>query len=302
MMGTLQQQGYALRQAVRQLLSAPLAHLLTILVIGLSLALPVVLYRVVSDLGALARTQAGPPQLTVFLALNASETVIERARTALQARTDLASVEYIAPAAALAEIQRSTHLDDVLAGLDSNPLPGAFVVRPRDGEPAALAALQKALKLLPGVELVQLDAEWARRVYALGQLTERGILLLAGVLATVVLTVVVNTLRLQVLAARAEVEVCKLLGASNAFVRRPFVYFGILQVLLGALLAMGLAELAVMAVNQACADWLDPLGLVLRLQAPNPVEWAVLLGGALVMGWLAGAFTVTLFLRDWQRH
>ncbi len=298
MMGSLQQQGYALRQALVRLARAPVAHLFTVLVISLSLAVPLVLYRLVSDLGALARAQAGPPQLTVFLRMDASEALITSTRTALQARPDLEAVRYVSPDAALQDIRRSTRMEDVLAGLDGNPLPGAFVVRPRQGEPEGLVTLQKALRALPGVDLVQFDAEWARRLYALGQLSERGVLMLGGVLVAGLLSVVVNTLRLQILAAREEIEVCKLMGASNAFVRRPFVYFGVLQVLLGSLLAMGLAELARWSINQASTDWLAPLGVHLQLQAPDALEWASLLGWAVMMGWLASAATVAAFLRQ----
>ena len=302
MKGTLQQQGYALRQALGRLAGAPLAHLFTVLVISLSLAVPIVLYRLVADLGALARAQAGPPQLTVFLRNDVGSALVSSTQATLQARSDLAAVRYVSPDVALQEIRRTTRMDDVLAGLDGNPLPAAFVVRPRNGEPAALLALQKNLQGLPGVDLVQLDAEWARRLYALGQLSERGVLLLAAVLVAGLLSVVVNTLRLQILAAREEIEVCKLMGASNAFVRRPFVYFGVAQVLLGSLLAMALAEGARWSINQASADWLAPLGIHLQLQAPDALEWASLLAWAVVMGWLASAATVALFLRQLRRR
>ncbi|MDE3010414.1 MAG: permease-like cell division protein FtsX [Pseudomonadota bacterium] len=293
----LHQHGHAMRLALQRLAGAPLAHLFTILVIGLSLALPALLYRIVTDASALARAQTGPPRITVFLRADAGEATQRAVRSALDARSDLASVRFVSPAEALGELQRRSGLDDVLAGLERNPLPPAFVVQPRNPEPRQLQALQVELKRIAGTDLVQLDAEWARRLYALGAFLERGLLLLAAVLVAGVVTTVVNTLRLQILSAREELEVCKLMGASDAFVRRPFLYFGILQMLFGAALALAAAEGARMALNAISQDVLASYGLHFVLQPPDPGELAAVVGFAVVIGWFSAAWSVWMFLR-----
>jgi cell division transport system permease protein len=302
MIGLLHQHGHALRLALRRLAGAPLAHLLTIVVIALSLALPNVLFRIVTDLSTLARVEAGPPALTVFMRVDAGEAEIRAVRTVLEARTDLSDVRYVSPAEALRDMQRRTGLDDVLAGLDRNPLPPAFVVRPQERPPEQLVALQAELRALSGVELVQLDAEWARRLYALSSYLQKAVLLLAGVLMAGVVTVMVNTLRLQILASRDEIEVCKLMGASNAFVRRPFLYFGILQMLLGAGLGLAGAELARLELNQLSIEVLGNYGLHFQLHAPTPEEFASVLGFAALVGWLAAAGSVWIFLHRLRPH
>jgi cell division transport system permease protein len=113
-------------------------------------------------------------------------------------------------------------------------------------------------------------------------------------------TVVVNTLRLQILAAREELEVCKLMGGSNAFVRRPFLYFGILQMLCGAGLGLGAAELARYGLNRISGEVLSAYGLVFQLQPPDPVELAAVVVFALLIGWLAAALSVWAFLREFR--
>lgn len=297
MKGALHQHAHALGLALQRLVAAPWANLFTVLVIGLSLALPALLYRVVSDVTLIARSHAGPPKLTVFLRSDPPEATLRSVRDALQARSDLSAVRYIAPAEALDELQRRSGLSDLLAGLEHNPLPPAFVVQPRDPQPEHLLALQQTLGKLPGVDQVQLDAEWARRLYALGAFLERGLLLLAAVLVAGVVTVVINTLRLQILAAREELEVCKLMGASDAYVRRPFLYFGIVQMLLGAGLGLLAAEGARMALNAMSLEVLAAYGLHFELQPPDPQELAAVVGFAVLTGWLAAALSVGAFLR-----
>jgi cell division transport system permease protein len=297
MRGLLHQHVYALALAFRRLAGAPVAHFLTVVVVGLSLALPAVLFRIVSDATDLAHAEAGPPKLTLFLHADASESTIRSVRAGLEARQDLAKVLYVAPAEALAELQKRSGLDDVLAGLEHNPLPPVFAIQPRAAEPERLLALQKELLRINGVDLVQLDAEWARRLYALGKFLQQGVLLLAAVLLAGVVTVVVNTLRLQILAAREELEVCKLMGASNAFVGRPFLYLGIVQMLLGAGLGLACAEGARRALNQISLEVLDAYGLHFQLHAASPAELGAVVGFAVLIGWVAAAMSIWTFLR-----
>ena len=300
MRGLLHQHAYGFGLALRRISNAPLAWLLTVLVIGLSLALPALLYRIVSDASVLARAQAGPPRITVFLREDAAESTIRSVRNSLESRADLTQLHYVSPADALQELQKRSGLDDVLAGLEHNPLPPAFIAQPRSTDPDRLMALQGELKHLNGVDLVQLDAEWARRLFALGNFLQRGLLLVAGVMVAGVVTVVVNTLRLQILAAREELEVCKLIGGSNAFVRRPFLYFGLVQMLCGAGLGLGAAEAARLGLNRISAEVLNSYGLVFQLRPPDPLELAAVVMFALGIGWLAAALSVWAFLREFR--
>lgn len=296
MRGFAERHGHAIASALRRLRAEPIANFLTILVIALSLAVPATLYLILSDAAAMAKGQAGPPAITVLLRATSQPEQVHSLQDKLTHRPEVSSVQFVSPEQGLKELQRRLGSEDVLAGLDHNPLPPVLVVHTLSTDPDVLSALQKDLLVFPIVEQVKLDAEWARRLHAVTHLLEQVVIALALILAAAVVTVVVNTIRLQVLAAREEIEVCKLMGASDAFVRRPFIYFGLVQMLLGGLVALGMTELARIGFNALSGEWLGRYGLSFQVQSLQGLESVMGLLFALMLGWIAASSAVSAFL------
>ncbi len=296
MRGFAERHGHAIASAARRLMTEPLTNLLTIFVIALSLAVPTCLYRIISDAATMAKGQAGPPAITLFFRLGVREDQMSKIRESLAHHKQVSSVDYVSPEQGLKELQHRLGSDDVLTGLDLNPLPAALIVHASSTDPAVLLDLQKELSASPAVDQVKLDAEWARRLHALTHLLQEAILALALIFAAAVVIVVMNTVRLQVTAAREEIEVCKLMGASDAFVRRPFVYFGMFQMFFGGGVAIGMTELARLAFNSLSAEWLGPYGLNFQVQPLPWLQAGVGLLLALILGWIAASSAVSTFL------
>ncbi|NNJ95188.1 MAG: ABC transporter permease [Halobacteria archaeon] len=217
---------------------------MTAAVIGIALALPSGLYLLLDNLGHLSSSWDGQASLSVFL----QDTVTDKGAGKLARQlTDwpgIEGVELITPEQALKEFGEQSGLGSVLEALDENPLPTVMVIIP-SGEhllPAGAAALQKKLAALPETALTQLDLEWVQRLAAMLEIARRGILVIGALLALAVLLVIGNTIRLEIQNRRDEIVVTKLIGATNGFVRRPFLYSGVWYGILGATIAWLLVE------------------------------------------------------------
>ncbi|HEX9684578.1 MAG TPA: permease-like cell division protein FtsX [Burkholderiales bacterium] len=244
----------ALRTTLARLARTPVATLLNVSVIGVALALPVGLYVVVVNLEGLARSLGSDPQLSVFLALDAGPADVKRIAARLQQHPTVREARYVPREDALKELRASTGLADVVDSLPGNPLPDAFVVLPRDPSPEALERLRDEARGWPKVSHVQLDAEWARRLEAGLKAALLAVSLLATLFAFALVAVTFNTIRLQILTRREEIEVSKLIGATDSFIRRPFLYYGALQGLAGGLAAWAIIWAGVTVLNGALAE------------------------------------------------
>ncbi|HET7160346.1 MAG TPA: permease-like cell division protein FtsX, partial [Burkholderiales bacterium] len=216
-----------------RLARTPLASLLNIGVIGIALALPLGLYVVLANLQTFARDRAPVPQLSLFLAVDAKSADAQAIAARLKNHTGVKTHRFVPRDAALADLKARSGLSDVIDTLNQNPLPDAFVVEARDGSAAALESLHEEMKRWPRVTHVQLDSAWARRLDAVLRLGQLVLFLLAGALAFALAAITFNTIRLQVLTQREEIEVAKLIGATDAFIQRPFLYYGALLGLAG---------------------------------------------------------------------
>jgi len=165
-------------------------------------------------------------------------------------RDELSAVELISKDQGLLEFRRTTGLDDVLKYLSDNPLPTVIVVLPRDSAATTLPLLRERLSALPEVEEAVLDMAWVQRLSALVSLSERGVLVFGTLLALAVLMVVGNTIRLLIENRRDEIVVAKLVGATDAWVRRPFLYTGAWFGLLGGLIAWVLVQISLLLLSQ----------------------------------------------------
>jgi cell division transport system permease protein len=244
MMAWLHQHRDAFLLAVRRLTATPLNTLLSLLAMGIALALPAGGQMLVANVMHLAAGTAPSPQISLFMSVDAPRAATDDVGTRLQKHPGIKAARLVPREETLARMRAAEGLGDVIDILPKNPFPDAFVIDPKDDAPVAMEALAKELKKLPRVEHVQLDSAWVRRLDALLKLGRTGVILLAVLLGVGLIAITFNTIRLQVLTQRAEIDVSRLLGATDSYIRRPFYYFGLLQGLLGGVVAWAIVWLA----------------------------------------------------------
>ena len=231
----------ALAEAWHRIAAQPFASAASLAVLGLALALPLIATILLGSATAATANLDTDPHVNVYLALDATDEDVRRVDQALRSAPDAASVRFVPRAQALEEMKKTTHLADILASLERNPLPHAFIVRMRSAEGARVQAAREQWSRLPKVEQVAADFEWSERVGRWIRFGERVVAGLGLLLALAILFVVGYVIRLQVLNRRSEIEVSQLIGATAADVRRPFLYHGALQGLLAGAVAVGVA-------------------------------------------------------------
>ncbi|HUP96916.1 MAG TPA: ABC transporter permease [Usitatibacter sp.] len=235
---------HALGEAFRRLLAHPLGSAVSLLVLATAIALPVMTAVTLRSLGTATEGIDTDPHVNVYLALDASDDDVRRVEQALRAHADAANVRFIPRAQALAELKATTHLAEILATLERNPLPHAFTVRVRSTASDRVDAMRAEWSRLAKVEQVLADFEWSGRLARWVRFGNRALLAAWALLGTAVAFIVGHLIRLQVLTHREEIEVSQLVGATAADVRRPFLYHGSLQGLLAGSLAVGLSAAA----------------------------------------------------------
>jgi cell division transport system permease protein len=290
----------ALLGSVGRLVRSPLATLLTLLVIALALALPAALRLFVTNAQAATGNFANAVDLSVYLKTDVPLAKAQQLAQAAQARSEVAAVTLIPADQGLEDFRRYSGFGDALRALKGNPLPHVLHVRPRaeDSSAAALDALRHYFSAWPEVELVQVDSEWVMRFNAILEVLRRLLLIAAALLGLGVLAVIGNTIRLEIAGRRAEIEVTKLVGGSNAFVRRPFLYSGVLYGLGGALLAWGIIAIAVAVLEQPVATLARLYGSRYELHGLAQQDVGILLGAGALLGWLGAWISAGRHLRS----
>jgi len=292
----------SLAQTTSRLASSPLATTLNVIAIGVALALPFGVYCMLANLESLSRRVPVDPQLTIFLARDAARADLAAVEVRLKAARGVRSVRFISRDAALADLGRAGGLDEVIATLPQNPLPDAFVVTLATSDPVLADRLELEFKSLPKVALVQADSAWVRRLDALLRLGRTGVLMLAGLLGIALVAVTFNTIRLQILTQRDEIELCRLIGATHAYIRRPFFYLGSVLGLLGGLAALAIVVAGLAFLNRDLITLAPLYGADLRLRLPDPNEMGAVLGGAAALGWLGAYLSVSRHLLERGRR
>ncbi|HVH84574.1 MAG TPA: permease-like cell division protein FtsX, partial [Steroidobacteraceae bacterium] len=219
---------------------------------------------------------------------------------AARARADVAEVTLIPADQGLADFRSYSGFGDALAALKENPLPHVLHVRPRAeaSSPAALERLHGYFTAWPEVELVQVDSQWVQRFNAILEVLRQLLLMAAALLGVGVLAVIGNTIRLEIAGRRVEIEVIKLVGGSNSFVRRPFLYTGLLYGLGGALLAWGIIASGVGLLGEPVDNLARLYGSHFQLRGPSPAEIGMLLGAGAGLGWLGAWISAARHLRS----
>jgi cell division transport system permease protein len=288
--------GMSLRAAVRRTLLP--GNLLTVLVIAIALALPAGLRVLLNNARTLASSWESAVDLTLYLDMDVSTERARELARSIEARDDVSRVQFINRAQALEEFRARSGFGEALEALTDNPLPHLLVVRPASGVDSDIESLAAALRSLKEASLVQVDTLWVTRLRAMLNLVRDIIDIVGALLGAGVVLVIGNTIRLEIYNRRDEIEVIKLVGGSNAFVRRPFLYLGFVYGLAGG----AVAALFIAVTHQLVGPTVHELAQLYRsayeLTGLSGLETAILLGGGALLGWAGAGLAAARHLRS----
>ena len=291
---------YVFFSSLGQIVRTPLPSLMTAAVIGIALALPTGLFLLLENAQHISRDWGGAAQISLFLKQDISEAQVHRLAEQLHQRTDIYNVRVITPAEALEEYRTLSGFGEALTALETNPLPAVLVIQPTTTEASFSQQLLESLERLPEVDIAQFDMLWLKRLFTMMEIVRRGVLILASLLSLAVLLVIGNTIRLAIYNRRDEIEINKLFGATDAFIRRPFLYTGFWYGLSGGGIAWLLVNLSFLflqePVKQLTALYYSQFELI-TLDALS--SFILLLTGAL-LGLVGAWLAVGRHLRDIQ--
>jgi cell division transport system permease protein len=271
-----------------------------VLVIGIALALPACLHLLVDNAQNATGDWNRAVDISVYLKRPTAVDEAQRIADRLRQRRDIAEVELITADAALKEFRRSSGFGEAIDALRENPLPHALSVRPRPefATAAHLETVASDIRELPSVDVVQLDTAWVNRLHAMLDAIRRGIVLAAALLALGVIVIVGNTIRLDIQNRRDEIEVTKLVGGSDAFVRRPFLYSGVWYGLGGGIVAWVVSAIVIASLREPVTRLAGLYGSGFEIRGLGLQPTLVLLASGVVLGWLGSFIAATRHLRD----
>ncbi|MEP7243039.1 MAG: permease-like cell division protein FtsX [Gammaproteobacteria bacterium] len=274
--------------ALGRLARNPLASVLTLLVVAVALALPMSLKLFVTNARIATGDFKDAVDLSVYLKTDVALSKAQQLETSARARPGVADVTLITADKALEEFRTYSGFGAALQVLEQNPLPHVLYIHPsaEASSPASVESLRRYFAAWPEVDIVQVDSEWVMRFNAILDVARKVLLIAAALLGVGVLAVVGNTIRLEILNRRAEIEVTKLVGGSNGFVRRPFLYTGMLYGLGGALLAWGIITITVIVMAEPVATLAKLYGSHYALAGLSVDDATLLLGSGAVLGWM----------------
>jgi cell division transport system permease protein len=279
---------HSLKLALRRLAGAPFAAAFSILVIGVALSLPAGLYLTLVNLQRLTGDATRAGEITLYLKARIDDATGRRLSDSLDKRPDIDRAEFVSREQGLKWLEQGG-MGDLLAGLTDNPLPHVINLAPNRTDAESMTRLADEIGKRPEVDHVALDGEWARRLDALLSFGETLAAILAGILGLALATITGNTIRLQIYALRDEIEVSRLIGATDRFIRRPFLYYGALQGLLGG----GAGWAIVITMKTVLAGHVERLaaayGSHFPIHGPTPLETLAMISATTILG-LIGAY------------
>lgn len=280
-------------ESLGRLYRAPVASLLTVAVIGITLALPAGLHVLLKNIDSLSYSWEGTLQASLFLRESVTEADGRALAKTLEQRPGISASKFISREQALAEFQELSGFGEALTALQENPLPAVIAVQPDASLDAErISQMVGELDQLPQVEQAQLDQAWIQRLYAVLTIVQRAVTIIALLLAFAVVFIVGNTIRLDIENRREEIEVMKLLGASDGFIRRPFLYSGFWYGFLGGLFAWILLGVCLLAMAGPVRDLAGLYDSQVQIQGLGGRGSFYLFFAGIGLGWLGSAFTV----------
>jgi cell division transport system permease protein len=283
-----------------RIVNQPFATLMTMGVVAVALALPLLLSLFLSNLSAATGNWNDAFDLSVYMNKKASAARAASVAKQLRQRGDVATVRVITADQALAQFRNDSGFGKALDALSDNPLPDTLIVTPTlpASTPQGTDALKQAIAAIGDVQAVQLDTEWVKRLHAMLDILRRVVLLTAGLLGAGVVLIVGNTIRLDILNRRQEIEVMKLVGASDGFARRPFLYSGIWYGLGGGLIALILVAVAAVILAKPVDSLAKLYGSQFRLRGLGFTTTAGVLVLAVGLAWLGSWLAATRHIRS----
>lgn len=283
----VRQHGAALGEAVEHLRRAPGSFLLNVVVVGIALALPFAGLTVLDNIRPLSAQMAVEPEISLFMGMDTprerAQALAPQIQRLAQASGTQARLEFVPREHALSALKDKTGLSEAIVALGENPLPDGYILRlgnvQSTDDARRIESLAVQLKALPSVEYVQIDSAWVKRLAAVIQLLRLGLLFLAGTLAVVVVAVVFNTIRLQVVTQREEILVSRIFGATDSFICRPFYYTGALLGAVAGIVALGAVALALQPLNASVTELARLYASPFQL-TPLGWEWSLVLVAA----------------------
>jgi cell division transport system permease protein len=290
----------AARRALARLFAEPGGTLLSVAVIAGAMALPLFLHALVSNATSAAKHLATDPTANIYFKPSADDAAVRAVEKQLKGHPAVNAVRFISRDEALAEMKNVAGMGEVFASLDSNPLPHTLAVKLATRDATELAALKSQVSSIAGVEDVAMDFEWAEKLNRAARFLDRLMWLLAAGLGLAVVFVLGNTIRLQILTQKEEIAVCRLIGASNAYIRRPFLYQGAMQGALAGLLAVGVTIAGVQWASREIRLLTASYGGFDIAQLDAQTGWLTFALAA-ALGWLGAYFSASRHLAGADR-
>ena len=294
----IMQHAFVLLLTLKRLISKPITSLLSIIVMGVALSLPAGIYVLMKNVQSAAGQAVNLPQMSLFLKHNPTPQDLAQIRQRLEEDPFIVSFQFISKEAALYQLQQGNELTGITTHLSRNPLPDAFILHIRTSSSESLEQLRQTMQKWPEIEHVQFDSVWIERLNELLKLGRVVVLMLAILLSTAIIAIMFNTIRLQILTQQDEIEISKLIGATDSFIRRPFLYFGTLQGLISGLAAWAIIALFIEKLNEELIGLARLYQIDLHLQHLSADDSLSLLFFSAWLGWVGARLSVANHL--WQ--
>lgn len=283
--------------ALGRMARQPVGSLMTIVVIAIALALPTGLRVLLNNAQILSGSWDGAIDFTVYLKLDVDTARAEELTRDVQAREDVTQTVFISRSEALAEFRAYSGFGEALDVLDENPLPHALIVRPASGDKADVEALAGVLALMPETDFVQLDTAWVERLNGILDLARRVVDMATILLSLAVVLIIGNTIRLEINNRREEIQVVKLVGGSDGFIRRPFLYTGFFYGFAGAAMAALTVTLSLSLLASPTHALAQLYGSSFNLAGLTWLQTLLLLGSGALLGWAGAGVAAARHLR-----
>lgn len=282
----------AIRLVLARMRSNKMSSLMICLVIGVAMCLPALFYVSVDSLSKLTNHMQDETEISLFLKLDTSSNTVAEIDALLAKNDAIKQHRLVTKEEAWQQLQAKSESNSAIHQLNKNPLPDAFFIQAKSAEPEALETLKNSLQDIPGVEQVLFNADWAKRLSILLGLGKKVIFFISTLLAIALLVIIGNTVRMQILTQKDEIEVSTLMGATNSFIRIPFLYAGMFYGLLGGLLAIIMMLGVIMTFNHSVSQISSLYSSDFSLSLFNANLFLTIIGIAAFIGWLGSYLAV----------
>ncbi|PSV79007.1 cell division protein FtsX [Photobacterium damselae subsp. piscicida] len=285
---------------MKDMFRRPLGNILTLLVLAFALTLPATFYLLAKNVTIVAQSWQNPTQLTLYLQNSVPEAQAKTFADELKGWPEVETVEFISPQQGLEEFRQNAGFAKAIALLDSNPLPSVVIIKPKPQWQSNEQAQVLATKLRDQQQVseVRLDSDWLQRLAAIKDLAVTLALVMSGLMLFAVFLIVGNTLRLQVLSHKDEIQVMKMVGATNSYILRPYLYVGVWYGLIASVIAIGLTFAITLLLDQAVATLANLYASHYRLISLGWDEMLILIMSAAFLGLLAARLSAGRHLRE----